>query len=168
MLLLLMVALAGCRSHRTTVKHEETRSQRVMQDSTVTRVDSTTRRDSVSLSWLAGELSLEVDSIDWHFTWDSAGRMAGVTGRRLVSRRSESSGQKSAATVLEESREEARYQRAIQDSIAIASVQDKHVETQAGWRPGWLEVACIVVLLVLAVGGVLHLRELTERWNRRR
>lgn len=168
MLLLLMVALGGCRSHRDAVRHEEARRERAIQDSMVVSVDTMSRRDSVSLSWLASGLSLDVDSIDWHFTWDSAGRVAGVSGKRLVSRRSSIAGQKAAATILEETHEEARWQRAVQDNTAVERVQDKHVETRAGWRPGWLEVGCIVVLLVLAVGGVLHLRELTERWSRRR
>lgn len=144
------------------------RLQRTIQDSAATRVDSLARRDSVSLSWVASGLSLDVDSVDWHFTWDSAGHVASVSGKRLVSRRSSSAGQKAAATIVEGTRMEARLQRAIQDSTAVESVEEKHVETQAGWRPGWLEVGCIVVLLVLAVGGALHLRELAERWSRRR
>ncbi len=167
LVVLAVVALAGCRSHRETVRHEGVRYQRTIQDSTVTRVDTTSRRDSVSLSWVARGLSLEVDSIDWHFTWDSAGRVAGVSGKRLVSQRSSRAGQKATATILEETHEEARWQRAVQDSTAVERVQDKHVETVAGWHPGWLEVVCAGVLLALAAGGVIHLRELTERWSKR-
>ena len=168
LVVLAVVALGGCRSHRDAVRHEEARRERAIQDSMVVSVDTMSRRDSVSLSWLASGLSLDVDSIDWHFTWDSAGRVAGVSGKRLVSRRSSRAETQNFASLQTSSHEEARYQRAIQDSLSHEVVEDKHVETQAGWRPGWLEVGCIVVLLVLAVGGVLHLRELTERWSRRR
>lgn len=162
-----VVALSGCRSHRNVTSHEEARYQRTIQDSTATRVDTMARRDSVSLSWVASGLSLEVDSVDWHFTWDSAGRVASVSGKRLVSRRSSKLETQDFASLQTSSREEARYQRAIQDSTAVERVEDKHVETQAGWRPGGLELACMVVLLALAVGGVIHLRELTERWSKR-
>lgn len=168
LVVLAVVFMPGCRSHRNTVRHEEARRERAMQDSTVVSVDTMSRRDSVSLSWVASGLSLDVDSIDWHFTWDSAGRVAGVSGKRLVSRRSSRAETQNFASLQTSSHEEARYQRAIQDSLSHEVVEDKHVETQAGWHPGWLEVACCVVLLVLAVGGVLHLRELTERWSRRR
>ncbi len=168
LVVLVLVAVAGCRSHRETVRHETARYQRAVLDSTATRVDSTSRRDSVSLWWVSSGLSLDVDSIDWHFTWDSAGRVSGVSGKRLVSRHSSSAGQKAAATIQEETHEESRQQRAILDSTAALSVQDKHVETEAGCRPGWLELACCGVLLVLAIGGVLHLRKLTERWSKRR
>lgn len=166
--MLALLAVAGCRSHRETLSHEEARCQRAVLDSTATRVDSLARRDSVSLSWLAGEVLLELDSVDYRITWDSVGRPERVAGKRVVSRRSSSAGQKSAATIQEETHEEARYQRAILDSIAALSVQDKRVETEAGCRPGWLELACCGMLLVLAVGGVIHLRELTERWSKRR
>lgn len=165
---LALAALPGCRSHRNVTSHETARYQRTVLDSTATRVDSVERRDSVWLSWMAGELSLEVDSVDWHFTWDSVGRPSRVAGKRVVSRRSSSAGQKAAATIQEETHEEARRQRAILDSTAALSVQDKHVETEAGCRPGWLELVCCGVLLVLAIGGVLHLRKLTERWSKRR
>lgn len=163
-----LVVLSGCRSHRETMGHEEARYQRAIQDSTATHVDSLVRRDSVSLWWVASGLSLEVDSVDWHFTWDSAGRPASVSGKRLVSHRSSSAGQKAAATIQEETHEESLRQRAIQDSTSVERIQDKHVETVAGWHPGWLELACCGVVLVLAVGGVLHLREMTERWSKRR
>ena len=163
-----MVAMCGCRSHRNVTSHEEARYQRAIQDSTATHVDSLVRRDSVSLWWAARGLSLEVDSVDWHFTWDSAGRPSSVSGKRLVSHRSSSAGLKTAATINEEKHEEARWQRAIQDSTSVERVQEKHVETVAGWHPGWLELAWCGVVLVLAVGGVLHLRELTERWSKRR
>ena len=159
LVVLAVVALGGCRSHRDAVRHEEARRERAIQDSMVVSVDTMSRRDSVSLSWLASGLSLDVDS---------AGRVAGVSGKRLVSRRSSRAETQNFASLQTSSHEEARYQRAIQDSLSHEVVEDKHVETQAGWRPGWLEVGCIVVLLVLAVGGVLHLRELTERWSRRR
>lgn len=168
LIVVILVALLSCKSHRETVKHEEVRYQRAILDSTATRVDSVERRDSVWLSWMAGEVSLEVDSVDWHFTWDSVGRPSRVAGKRVVSRRSSSAGQKAAATIQEETHEEARQQRAILDSTAALSVQDKHVETNAGWHPDWLELACCGVLLVLAIGGVLHLRKLTERWSQRR
>lgn len=163
-----LVVLSGCRSHRETMGHEEARYQRAIQDSTATHVDSLVRRDSVSLWWVASGLSLEVDSVDYRITWDSVGRPSRVAGKRVVSRHSSSAGQKAAATVVEETHEEARWQRAVQDSTAVERVQDKHVETQAGWRPGWLELACCGVLLVLAIGGVLHLRKLTDRWSKRR
>ena len=163
-----LVVLSGCRSHRETMGHEEARYQRAIQDSTATHVDSLVRRDSMSLWWVASGLSLEVDSVDWHFTWDSAGRPSSVSGKRLVSHRSSSAGQKAAATIQEETHEEARWQRAIRDSTSVERIQDKHVETVAGWHPGWLELLSCGVVLVLAVGGVLHLRELTERWSRRR
>lgn len=166
--LLVLVALSGCRSHRNVTSHEEARWQRTILDSATTLVDTMARRDSVSLSWVASGLSLELDSVDWHFTWDSAGRVASVSGKRLVSQRSSRAGQKATATILEESHEEARWQRAVQDSTAVERVQDKHVETQAGWHPNWLELVCMAVLLALAVGGVIHLRELTERWSKRR
>lgn len=162
-----VVALSACRSHRNVTSHEEARYQRTIQDSTATRVDTMARRDSVSLSWVASGLSLEMDSVDWHFTWDSVGRVASVSGKRLVSRRSSKLETQDFASLQTSSREEARYQRAIQDSTAVERVEDKHVETQAGWRPGGLELACMVVLLALAVGGVIHLRELTERWSKR-
>lgn len=165
---LVLVALPGCRSHRDTVSHEAVRSQGTILDSTATRARSTARRDSVSLSWLASGLSLELDSVDWHFTWDSVGRPARVAGKRVVSRRSSSAGQKAAATVVEETHEEARRHRAMRDSTAAERVQDKHVETDAGWRPGWLEMVCTGVLLLLAVAGVLHLRQMTDRWSKRR
>jgi hypothetical protein len=166
--MLVLDAVAGCRSHRETVSHEEVSHQRTVLDSAVTRVDSLSRRDSVSLWWVSSGLSLDVDSIDWHFTWDSAGRMAGVRGKRLVSRRSSIAGQKAASTVQEETHEEALSQRAVVDSLSQVVVEDKQVETQAGWHPGWLEVVCAGVLLALAVGGVIHLREMTERWSKRR
>ena len=166
--MLVLALLLGCRSHRNVASHEAARLQRAIQDSTATHVDSLVRRDSVSLWWVASGLSLEVDSVDWNFTWDSAGRPASVSGKRLVSHRSSSAGQKAAATIQEETHEESRRQRAIQDSTAALSVQDKHVETVAGWHPGWLELACCGVVLVLAVGGVIHLRELTDRWSKRR
>jgi len=167
LVMLALVALAGCRSHRETVRHEGVHYQRAIQDSTVTRVDTTSRRDSVSLRWMAGEVSLEVDSIDWHFAWDSAGRVAGVSGRRLVSRHSSVAGQKAAAAAVEETREESRRQRAIVDSTSALRVEDKRVETKAGWRPGWLEIAGGLVVLLLAGCGVLYLRGLTERWKNR-
>lgn len=166
--MLVLVALPGCRSHRSMVSHEVVRLQRTVQDSAVAKVDSTARRDSVSLWWAARGLSLELDSVDWHFTWDSAGRPASVSGKRLVSRRSSSAGRKAAATVVEETHEEARRQRAVVDSLGHEVVEDKHVETHAGWRPGWLEVVCIGVLLLLAVAGVLHLRQMADRWSKRR
>lgn len=166
--MLVLVALCGCRSHRNVTSHEEARWQRAVLDSTATRVDSMERRDSVSLWWAARGLSLEVDSVDWHFTWDSAGRVASVSGKRLVSRRSSKQETQDIASVQKSSREEARYQRAIQDSAAALCVQDKHVETQAGWHPSWLELVCCGVVLVLAIGGAIHLRELTERWSKRR
>ena len=168
LVVLAVVALQGCKSHRNVTSHEEARWQRAIQDSAATRVDTMARRDSVWLSWAAGELSLEVDSVDWHFTWDSVGRPSSVRGKRVLSRRSSSAGQKAAAAVVEETREEARFQRAVQDSTVLNRVEDKHVETQAGWRPRWLELACLAVLLVLAVGGVLYLRDITERWSKRR
>ena len=170
---IILVALAlaaqwGCKSHRETVRHEEVRLQRAIQDSAATRVDTMARRDSVSLSWVAGEVSLEVDSVDYRITWDSVGRPSRIAGKRVMSQRSSSAGQKAAAAVVEETREEARRQRAVQDSTVLNRVEDKHVETQAGWRPKWLELACLAVLLALAVGGVLHLRDITERWSKRR
>lgn len=166
--LLVLVALSGCRSHRNVTSHEEARWQRTIQDSAVAKVDTMARRDSVSLSWVASGLSLEVDSVDYRITWDSVGRPSRIAGKRVMSQRSSSAGQKAAAAVVEETREEARYQRAVQDSTVLNRVEDKHVETQAGWRPRWLELACMAVLLVLAVGGVLHLRDITERWSKRR
>ena len=166
--MLAVLCCCGCRSHRTTVRHEATRLERAVQDSTVTRVDSTTRRDSVSLWWLRGALELEVDSVDWHWTWDSAGRVAGVTGRRLVSRRSSTGGATAVAAVQERTDSEARYQRAIQDSVRHEVAEEKHVETKAGSGWSWLEVVLTAVVLALAVAGVLHLRELTERWSKRR
>lgn len=165
LVMLALVALAGCRSERHVTSHEEARFQRAVLDSTATRVDSLARRDSVWLSWMAGEVSLEVDSIDWHFAWDSAGRVAGVSGRRLVSRHSSVAGQKAAAAAVEETREESRRQRAIVDSTSALRVEDKRVETKAGWRPGWLEIAGGLVVLLLAGCGVLYLRGLTERWK---
>ena len=168
LIVVILVALPGCRSHRNVTSHETARYQRAVLDSTATRVDSLARRDSVWLSWLAGELSLELDSVDYRITWDSVGRPSRVAGKRVVSRRSSSAGQKAAASVVEETHEESRYQRAILDSTAALSVQDKHVETNAGWHPDWLELACCGVLLVLSIGGVLHLRKLTERWSKRR
>lgn len=168
LVVVVLVALSGCRSHRNVTSHEEVRLQRAILDSTATGVDSMARRDSVSLSWVASGLSLEVDSVDWHFTWDSVGRVASVSGKRLVSRQSSNAGQKAAATIQEETHEESRLQRVLQDSTAALRVEDKHVETVAGWHPGWLEVACMALVLVLAVGGVIHLRELTERWSKRR
>lgn len=167
LVVLALVALAGCRSHRETVRHEEVRYQRAIQDSTVTRVDTTSRRDSVSLSWVAGEVMLEVDSVDYRITWDNVGRPARVSGKRLVSHRSSKLETQDFASAQTSSREEVRQQRAMQDSTAALRVEDKHVETQAGWHPGWLELVCCGVLLVLAVGGVIHLRELTERWSKR-
>lgn len=168
LVVLAVVALQGCKSHRETVRHEEVRGQRTIQDSAVAKVDTMARRDSVSLSWVASGLSLEVDSVDYRITWDSVGRPSRIAGKRVMSQRSSSAGQKAAAAVVEETREEARYQRAVQDSTVLNRVEDKHVETQAGWRPRWLELACMAVLLVLAVGGVLHLRDITERWSKRR
>ena len=169
-IILVMLALAftcGCKSHRETMRHEEVRYQRTVQDSTVSKVDSMARRDSVSLSWVAGEVSLELDSVDYRITWDSVGHPTQIAGKRVVSRRSSSAGQKTAATVQEETHEEAHYQRAIQDSTAVQSVQDKRVETKAGWHPRWLEIAGGLVLVLLAGCGVLYLRGLTERWSKR-
>lgn len=168
LVVLAVVALAGCRSHRDAVRHEEARRERAIQDSMVVSVDTMSRRDSVSLSWLASGLSLDVDSIDWHFTWDSAGRVAGVSGKRLVSRRSSRAETQNFASLQTSSHEEARYQRAIQDSLSHEAVEDKHVETVSGWRPSWLKMGCMAVLVALAAGGVIHLRELTDRWSKRR
>ena len=165
---LVLALLSGCRIHRNVTSHEEARYQRAIQDSTAIHVDSLVRRDSVSLWWVASGLSLEVDSVDWHFTWDSAGRPASVSGKRLVSHRSSSAGQKAAATILEETHEEAHRQRAIRDSTAVERVQEKHVETVAGWHPSWLELCCAALLLCLAVAGVLHLRQMADRWSKRR
>ena len=167
LVVLALVAVAGCRSHRETVLHEEARRQRAVLESTATRVDTMSRRDSVSLSWAAGELLLELDSVDYRITWDSVGHPSMVAGKRVVSRRSSSAGQKAAATIQEETHDEARRQRAIQESTAAQSIQDKHVETVAGWRPGWLELVCCGVLVLLAAVGAVHLRELTEGWSKR-
>lgn len=167
LVVLALVAVCGCKSHRETVRHDEVRYQRTVQDSAATKVDSLARRDSVSLSWVASGLSLEVDSVDYRITWDSVGRPERVSGKRLVSRRSSSAGQKAASTAVEETHEEARYQRAIQDSTVTQSVQDKRVETKAGWHPGWLEITGGMVLVLLAGCGVLYLRGLTERWKNR-
>ena len=167
LVVLALVAVCGCKSHRETVRHDEVRYQRTIQDSTVAKVDSMARRDSVSLSWVAGEESLELDSVDYRITWDSVGRPTQIAGKRLVSRRSSSAGQKAAATAVEETHEEARYQRAIQDSTVTPSVQDKRVETKAGWHPSWLGIAGGLMLVLLAGCGVLYLRGLTERWKNR-
>lgn len=167
LVVLALVALAGCRGHRETVRHEEARFQRAVLDSTVTRVDTTSRRDSVSLSWVANGLSLEVDSVDYRITWDSVGRPARVSGKRLVSRRSSVAGQKAAATIQEETHEEARRQRTIQDSTAMEVVEDKRIETQAGWHPAWVEVMLTGVVAALAVVGALRLRKMIGRWWRR-
>lgn len=167
LVVLVLVALLGCRSHRETVRHEEVRYQRAIQDSTVTRVDTTSRRDSVSLSWVAGEVMLEVDSVDYRITWDSVGRPSRVSGKRLVSRRSNVAGQKAAATIQEETHEESRQHHAIQDSTAMEAVEDKCVETQAGWHPAWVEVMLTGVVAALAVVGALRLRKMIGRWWRR-
>lgn len=167
-MILVMLALVpswGCRSERHVTSHEEARWQRAVLDSSATGVDSMERRDSVWLRWMAGEVSLEVDSVDWHFAWDSAGRVAGVRGRRLVSRRSSVAGEKAAAAAVEGTREESRRQRAIVDSTSALRVEDKRVETQAGWRPGWLELLLTGVAGALAMAGGLHL---VERWKCRR
>ena len=163
-----MVAMCGCRSHRNVTSHEAARWQRAIQDSTATHVDSLVRRDSVSLWWAARGLSLEVDSVDWHFTWDSAGRVAGVSGKRLVSRRSSRAETQNFASLQTSSHEESHRQRAIRDSTAVERVQEKHVETVAGWHPSWLELCCAALLLCLAVAGVLHLRQMADRWSKRR
>ncbi len=165
--MLVLVALSGCRSHRNVTSHEEARWHRAIQDSTLTKVDTMARRDSVSLWWAARGLSLDVDSVDWHFTWDSSGRPVSVSGKRLVQHRSSKLETQDFASLQTSSHEEARQQRAQRDSTATLREQDKHVETQAGWHPGWLELVCCGVLLVLSVGGVIHLRELTERWSKR-
>lgn len=165
--LLALVTVAGCRSHGETVKHETARRQRTILDSTATHASSLARHDSVSLSWVAGEVSLALDSVDYRITWDSVGRPARVAGKRVVSRRSSGAGQEVAATVVEETNEEARRQRAIQDSTAVETALDKRVETKAGWHPGWLEIAGGLVLVLLAGCGVLYLRGLTERWSNR-
>ena len=166
--LVTVLAMVGCRSHRTTVKHEETRWHRVTLDSTATCVDTTTRRDSVSLAWLTGALSLEIDSVDWHFEWDSVGQPARVTSTRRTVRRSGTSGTTTAAAVQVMSREEARYQRAVQDSVSHELTEDKRAETKSGSSVlNWLKVAGMVVLLALVVMGVVHLRKLTEKWSKR-
>lgn len=167
-IILVMLALVpswGCRSERHVTSHEEAHWQRAVLDSAATHVDSTARRDSVSLWWAARGLSLEVDSVDWHFTWDSAGRVASVSGKRLVSRRSSSTGQKAATTAVEETHEESRRQRAVQDSTAVQSMEDKHAETRAGWLPGWLELLLTGVAGALVMAGGLHL---VERWKSRK
>lgn len=163
-----VIALSGCRSHRETVRHETARYQRAILDSTATGVDSLARRDSVSLWWLVGEVSLEMDSVDYRITWDSVGHPARIAGKRLVSRHSSSAGQKAAAAAVEETHEEVLRQRTLRDSTAAVRVQDKRVETEAGCRPGWLELTCCGVLLALAVGGVVYLKGLAERWSKRR
>ena len=166
--LVTVLAVVGCRSHRTTVTHEATRYQRVIQDSTVSHMDTTTRRDSVSLAWLTGALSLEIDSVDWHFEWDSVGQPARVTSTRRTVRRSGTSGTTTAAAVQVMSHEEARYQRAVLDSVSHELTEDKQVETKSGSSlQNWLTVAGMAVLLALVVMGVLHLRKLTERWSKR-
>ena len=167
LVVLALASVCGCKSHRETVRHETARYQRTVQDSTVSKVDSMARRDSVSLSWVASGLSMELDSVDYRITWDSVGHPTQIAGKRLVSRRSSSTGQKAASTAVEETHEEACRQHAVQDSTAVESVQDKRVETKAGWHPGWLEVAGGLVLLLLACCGVLYLRGLTERWSKR-
>lgn len=170
-IILVVIALAsvcGCKSHRETVRHETVRYQRTVHDSTVSKVDSMARHDSVSLSWVAGEVSLELDSVDYRITWDSVGRPTQIAGKRLVSRRSSRTGQKAAATIQEETREELRRQRAIVDSTSALRVEDKRVETKAGWRPGWLEIVGVLVLVLIGVRGVLYLRKLTERWSKSR
>lgn len=167
LVVLALASVCGCKSHRETVRHDEVRYQRTIQDSTVSKVDSMARRDSVSLSWVAGEVSLELDSVDYRITWDSVGHPTQIAGKRLVSRRSSSTGQKAASTAVEETHEEACRQHAVQDSTAVESVQDKRALTKAGWQPGWLEIAGGLVLLLLAGCGVLYLRGLTERWSKR-
>ena len=167
LVVLALVAVCGCKSHRETVRHDEVRYQRTIQDSTVAKVDSMARRDSVSLSWVASGLSLEVDSVDYRITWDSVGRPTQIAGKRLVSRRSSKLETQDFASLQTSSHEEARYQRAIQDSTVTQSVQDKRVETKAGWHPGWLEITGGMVLLLLACCGVLYLRGLTGRWKNR-
>lgn len=167
-IILVMLALVpswGCRSERHVTSHEEARWQRAVLDSTATGVDSLARRDSVSLWWAARGLSLEVDSVDYRITWDSVGHPARIAGKRLVSRRSSSAGQKAAAAAVEETHEEVLRQRTLRDSTAVQSMEDKHAETRAGWLPGWLELLLTGVAGALVMAGGLHL---VERWKSRK
>ena len=166
--MLVLAAVCGCHSHRTTVKQEETCWQQVTHDSAVSHVDTLSRRDSVVEEWLSQAVSLEWDSVEYHFEWDSAGQVSRVTGSRLGSRRSVVCGaaRGEASSMLSSRQEDVVSAR--RDSVEGHVSREALKETKRGGdMPLWLEVSLMAILLVLAVGGVLHLRDLTDRWSRR-
>ena len=166
---LLLLLATGCHSHRTTVKHEAARYGRAILDSAVTKADTLRVVDSARVQLLSQAVVLEWDSVDYRLLLDSAGRVAGITGSRRSSRRS---GTVSTGTVEARqslSHAERQETTVVRDSVKHELSQEKTVETKADvWSPSlWLELVLMAILLALAVAGVIHLRNLADRWSKR-
>lgn len=170
MLLLLLVVATGCHSHRTTVRQEAARYQRAILDSTAVKADTLRRVDSARVEWLQEAVVLEWDSVDYHLELDSAGRVAGVSGKRVSARRSGVRSTGAVQAAHGESRAGVSSATVLMDSVGHEVVEERHSEanTEVANPLGWLERVFIGVILALAVGGVIHLRELTEKWSKRR
>lgn len=168
--MLVLLVATGCHSHRSTVTHEDTRYHRAMLDSTVARVDTVCRVDSSTVQLLSQAVVLEWDSLDYRLVLDSAGRVAGITGSRRSSRHSGTAASSRQASRQAVSQAEVSTLTVQSDSVRHELSQVREVETKADVPNPfhWLEWVLIAVLLALAVGGVIYLIELTERWSKRR
>lgn len=170
--LLVLLAATGCHSHRATVTHEAARYQRAILDSTVSSIDTLRRVDSAAVQWLERAVLLEWDSVDYRLMLDSAGRTVGISGKRMLSRRT--SGEHNGAVSSAQSLLQARsMQSAVErDSVSHELSQSIQQESKSGVDLSspisWFEWVLFAILMVLAIVGVIHLRELTERWSRRR
>lgn len=169
LLLVGLVLFTGCRSHRVTVRQESARYQRAILDSAAATADTVRRVDSAAVRWLEEAVLLEWDSVDYRIVLDSAGRTVGVSGKRLLSRRSGSATTATAQRHMEQSHGVAHGTTVVSDSVRHALTEERHVETRAEVANplGWLKWAGVAVLLALSAAGVIHLRKVTERWSRR-
>lgn len=167
--LLVLLLFTGCRSHRATVSQESARYQRAILDSTVTSADTVRRVDSATAQWLSDLVELEWDSVDYRVLRDSTGRAIGATGIRRASRRATTTSRGQCSAALSESSMSQASTLAHVDSIAVVTrLEETKERTTAGSGLGWARLLGLSLLLVLAVGGVIHVRTVTERWSKRR
>ena len=167
--MVLLLAATGCHSHRTAATHEGLRYQRAILDSTAVKADTLRRVDSASLRLLSQAVLLEWDSLDYRLVLDSAGRVAGITGSRRSSRRSGTATASTKASTQAVSHAVESTSTVMSDSVRHELSQEKIAETKADVSSPfhWLELVVLAILLALAVGGVIHLRNLTDRWSKR-
>ena len=166
LLIVLVLAISGCHSHRSTVTHETGRYQRAILDSAATRVDTVRLVDSAAMRWALQAALLEWDSVDYRFAWDSTGRPASVRGTRVVSRQG-------GTTVAEavERRLDARHglsasASVVSDSVRQALEVERHVDVKGGAAVSglWWRLPLAIVLLAAGMAGSVYLR----RWTARR